>query len=94
MLIVFVALAILSAFIGLLSLSQATLGVGFLALACLLGIFARIAQAASHARAQAVVRDTPSAFTGPTRICPRCGDRIAADAGECPLCRALLPKAS
>ena len=43
-----VAAAFFSALMGIASLTQATQGVGFLSAACLLGIFARIAQAAAH----------------------------------------------
>ena len=43
-----VIFSILAAAVGLLSLSQATMGVGFMAGACLLAILARIAQASDH----------------------------------------------
>lgn len=45
--------------IGLLFLSQATAGVGLIAFACLLGICARIAQAADHRRAALPVVQAP-----------------------------------
>ena len=43
-------LAIIAAIAGAMSLSQATLGVGTIALACFLGILARLAQAEAHHR--------------------------------------------
>lgn len=46
-------LAFVAAAIGLLSLSQATAGVGIIAFACLLAIAARIAQASAHSSAPA-----------------------------------------
>lgn len=48
MVTVLLVLSVIAAVFGLLSLSEATMGVGVLALACLLGIFARIAQAHQH----------------------------------------------
>jgi hypothetical protein len=45
---------------GILSLSQATLGVGSIAIACLFAIFARIAQAASHVDRLAAAISRPS----------------------------------
>lgn len=48
--VLLLVLALLAAGIGLLSLSQATAGVGMLAGACLLAICARIAQAARQHR--------------------------------------------
>jgi hypothetical protein len=48
MVILLVILAILALVIGFFTLSQATMGVGILAAACLFGILARIAQAAQH----------------------------------------------
>jgi hypothetical protein len=44
----FAVLAVLVAGIGVLFLTQATMGVGLVGLACLLAIFARIAQATDH----------------------------------------------
>lgn len=46
-------LSILALGFGILSLSQATMGVGFCAVACYLGIVARIVQAGDHNRKQA-----------------------------------------
>ena len=43
--IVFGIIAVLLAGIGLLSLSQATMGVGLIALGCLIGILGRLGQA-------------------------------------------------
>jgi hypothetical protein len=43
--ILLVIVAGIATAIGFLSLSQATMGVGILAVACILGVFARIAQA-------------------------------------------------
>ena len=40
--------ALLASFVGLLFLSQATTGVGIICGACLLAIFARMAQASDH----------------------------------------------
>ena len=40
-----VIVSIIVGFVGILDLSQATMGVGIIACACLLGILARIAQA-------------------------------------------------
>lgn len=42
-----IVLSIILALIGIFSLSQATVGVGLIALACLFGIYARIAQASA-----------------------------------------------
>lgn len=44
-------LSVLAGIIGLLSLSEATQGVGFIAFACLLAIWSRMAQAGDHRRA-------------------------------------------
>ena len=44
-------LAVIAGAIGVFSLSQATTGVGVIALGCLFGILARLAQAESHQRA-------------------------------------------
>jgi hypothetical protein len=41
-------LALIIAGFGMMSLTQATMGVGILAIACLFAIFARIAQASAH----------------------------------------------
>jgi hypothetical protein len=46
--VILIGLALLAMAIGLLSLSQATAGVGGIAAACFLAILARIAQAAHH----------------------------------------------
>lgn len=51
MVITLVVLAVMFGAAGLLFLSGATAGVGLIAFACLLGICARIAQAAEHRRA-------------------------------------------
>ncbi len=48
MAVLLVLLAILIALVAGLSLSQATLGVGLMALACLFAIFARLVQAAAQ----------------------------------------------
>lgn len=45
-----VVIAILAVAIGVLSLSQATMGVGVIAIGCFIGIFARLAQASEHNR--------------------------------------------
>jgi len=45
-----VLLALILAAIGAMTLTQATMGVGFVAGACLLAIFARMHQAADHRR--------------------------------------------
>lgn len=45
---ILVLLAIPTALIGALLLTQATTGVGVIALACFLGILARLAQASGH----------------------------------------------
>ena len=50
MAIILAVLAIVVGGFGTLSLSQATLGVGLLSLACLLGIFARLLQAEQQHR--------------------------------------------
>jgi hypothetical protein len=47
---VLVGASVLGAGMGVLSLSEATMGVGFIAGACLLAIWARIAQAADYHR--------------------------------------------
>lgn len=46
----FLVVAVLALFGGLLNLSNATAGVGGIAVACLFAIFARIAQAAAYHR--------------------------------------------
>lgn len=48
LMVVLVCIGMLSALMGMASLSQATEGVGGIALACFFGILARIAQAAHH----------------------------------------------
>lgn len=48
---VLVIIAILAVGYGLLSLSQATLGVGMIAIGCFVAILARLVQAAEHHRA-------------------------------------------
>lgn len=63
-----VVCAAVAGFAGLATLSEATTGVGFIALGCLAAIFARIAQAAALHR--------PPAETAAQR-----GARLAADAG-------------
>ena len=45
-----ILLALLLGAVGLLTLTQATMGAGMIAAACLAGILARIAQAAGHQR--------------------------------------------
>ena len=47
---ILVFLAIIAGIIGFFLLSQATMGVGVIALGCLFGIMARLAQAGSHAK--------------------------------------------
>jgi hypothetical protein len=52
-----IILAVLAALVGLVSLSQATLGVGLICGGCLLGVLARIAQAqAQHRELQEVLK--------------------------------------
>lgn len=51
-----VVIALLTVAIGVLSLSQATMGVGVIAIGCFIGILARLAQASEHNRA-AILRD-------------------------------------
>ena len=46
---IFVAFALLIGLVGIVVTSEATSGVGLIAFACLLGIFARMAQASAHA---------------------------------------------
>jgi hypothetical protein len=48
--VVLVVVSVIAALIGVVSLSNATMGVGFVAGACLLAILARIAQAGEHHR--------------------------------------------
>ena len=48
MTVLMIILSLLSAVIGVFSLSEATMGVGVICLACLIAIYARIAQAAAH----------------------------------------------
>jgi len=48
--IVLILVAVVAAIVGAGSLSNATVGVGLMAAACLLAIFARIAQAGTHHR--------------------------------------------
>jgi hypothetical protein len=45
MVFILVGLSLIAGFAGLMSLSEATMGVGIIGLACLFGIFARIEQA-------------------------------------------------
>lgn len=70
MTIILVVICLLSALVGLLSLSNATLGVGLIAAACLVGILARIAQASEHHAALMAVANpgsvTPSFPMRPT----------------------------
>ncbi|MGS0516354.1 hypothetical protein ACQR5T_20955 [Xanthomonas oryzae pv. oryzicola] len=46
-----VVIAILAVAIGVLSLSQATMGVGVIAIGCFIAILARLAQASEHNKA-------------------------------------------
>lgn len=46
-----VMLSVVAWFSGMLMLTQATYGVGFLCAACALGIYARLVQAAAHHKA-------------------------------------------
>lgn len=48
MVAILIALSLGAALLGLLALTQATMGTGFVGVACLLGILARIAQASEH----------------------------------------------
>lgn len=52
MTIVLVVVALLAGVIGVLSLSEATMGVGIICFGCLIGIVARIAQASVQHAAQ------------------------------------------
>ena len=52
MYILLAVIAIIVAFVGVISLTQVTMGVGIIALACCLGIFARIVQAEEYNRTQ------------------------------------------
>lgn len=61
-------LAVLAGLAGLAQLSQATLGVGLLALACLLAIFARINQATQyHYRAYPPAKVVPAPEATPDK---------------------------
>lgn len=72
MTILLVVGAVLLGLAGLLELSQATLGVGLIALACLLAILARIEQATrQHYRAHPPARIDPSSTTEPRKIWER-----------------------
>lgn len=56
--ILLVVVGLLAACFGLISLTQATLGVGAICFACFLGILARIAQATEHTnRVEAILRN-------------------------------------
>lgn len=58
---VLIILAVLAWGAGVMTLSNATLGVGAIATACLFGIFARIAQAsAQHAELRRLLAKTPN----------------------------------
>lgn len=48
MTVLLVIIAILAVVFGVLSLSQATMGVGIIAIGCFIAILARLAQAAEH----------------------------------------------
>jgi len=69
MVIFLLILALIAVGIGLFTLTQATMGVGILALACIFAIFARIAQAAKHqAQLQAMLAERSPAppYSGST----------------------------
>lgn len=83
--------ALLALGLGALSLSNATLGVGGIAVGCWLLIATRIFQAsAHHDEALKAVRGDRSSAAG-TRICPGCHRVIGARATQCPHCGAELP---
>jgi len=65
MTIVLVVLAFLVGGVGLLTMSQATMGVGLMGGACLLGIMARIYQAMQqHETLTALLKDKPKGISG------------------------------
>ena len=75
MAIVLIVLSLFVAFFGLLTLSNATLGVGVMAGACLLAILARIAQAHQHHRELHPAKPfVPVPGPGSTRALERDGD--------------------
>lgn len=88
--------AFLTAGAALLFTSQATLGVGIMAGACLLAIFARLAQASHHNRqttkllerilqvSMAPPPEEPSAMGG--WQCPRCGQQNSVELFDCARC--------
>lgn len=95
-----VVLAVLGLVAGLLTLSQATVGVGAVGAACLFAIFARMAQAnrqhqqlVDTLRAAAGLDQPPAA---PARAddrwtCPACGYANGAQFFDCTRCRAQRP---
>jgi hypothetical protein len=81
-------LAVISALLGLVGfamLSQATSGVGAVALGCLVGILARMAQAADHQKA--LLKRLPAVVAVPDVVpCPSCGVPSPRTTDTCPKC--------
>jgi hypothetical protein len=83
----------LVAFGGFAMLTQATQGVGLIALGCLTAILARIAQAGGHQREllKALgVQPAPAILPPQTAPCPRCGSAQPVDARRCAACEQEL----
>ena len=92
---------------GMGSLTQATLGVGTLAGACLLAVFARLFQASAHhsevmqalrAAQKSGAADTPAATPSPAPEagllrCANCGSVSMRGPATCPVCDASLKDA-
>src|SRR5688572_28978235 len=87
-----VVVALLAVLWGLLTLTQATQGVGAIAIACFLVILARLAQAGDHHRA---IRDVLTSRwaaiggqPGPAWSCTRCGTQATDEMSYCSKCGA------
>lgn len=101
MVVFLVILAILGWVAGSFLLSQATMGVGVLAAACLFGIFARIAQAGDqHREIMRTLRsggepsraDPPRPSMPGDWFCNQCGNRNTTNVFDCTNCGAGRPK--
>lgn len=107
--ILLVVVALIGAALGGLSLSQATMGVGFLAGACLLAILARMVQASHHhSRAMQVLEAHTRAISAcqaapvpappiivqtETWLCFRCGQHVNGKFDTCTACGLARPGA-
>ena len=70
--LILVLLSLLATIIGFLTLTQATMGVGILAVACILAIFARIAQAdAQHKELKKMLGPHENKSPNPGSVIPK-----------------------